>query len=71
MHKQLQKDINRLDQKIHELNDWIAANPNDPQWFSKVTQRHSLQVDIQIKRDQLSGNWFKAQPVVEIIRIPM
>ena len=67
--RQLEKDIKSLNAQQQTIQEWLLHNTTHPDFMKKVSERNDLSVRIEVKKQQIRGDWFDfPSPSISIIQ---
>ena len=67
--RQLEKDIKSLKAQQQTIQEWLLHNTTHPDFMKKVSERNDLSVRIEVKKQQIRGDWFDfPSPSISIIQ---
>jgi hypothetical protein len=55
-----EKELKLLQKKHEEISNWMINNTAHPEFIKKVSERNSLSVQIEVKRQQKRSDWYTA-----------
>lgn len=61
-------ELKQLKREYEQIQEWLLKNTTHPDFMKKVSERNDLSVRIEVKKQQVRGDWFDfPSPTVTII----